>query len=163
MSILWLYGALLLFVFGLNAAAARDDYKHHVDAMFAAGMLCVVWAFTNLIAQVYDFPANKQFHPQVDLIALSACVVAYMTQPSRWKLVLGLLFLGQLSLHAWFWLALVGFVDRPTQLGRAYIFLLNLLWFGQLVCVATPGGTHVAHRALQHLRPHRGVPHLVRH
>lgn len=155
------YGVALLLPFALSLLASRDDYVRHVDALFASGMLAAIWAFTNIIAVIWTFPHNKVFHPLVDLIGLSIVVAAYMTQKQRWKLVLAWLFLGQLALHAVFWWNL--FEQASLMSGRDYVRLLNLLWFAQLICVALPGGGHVANRALHWLREHGRVPHLARH
>ncbi len=155
------YGVMLLIPFLLSLVASRDDYKRHIDALFATGMLAAIWAFTNSMAVIWDFPHNKIFHPLVDLIGLSIVIAAYMTQKQRWKLVLAFLFLGQLCAHAVFWWGIREQAELMS--GRDYVGLLNLLWFAQLICVATPGGGHVAIRALHWLRDRRGVFHLARH
>lgn len=158
--ILLFYGALLTIPFALNFIASRHDYARHVDALFASGMLAAIWAFTNAVGVIWDFPENKQFHPLVDLLGLSIAVAAYVTQRQRWKIVLATLFLAQLSLHAAFW---AGQVYPPEMSGRFYVGLLNVLWLLQLVSVGAPGGWHVAVRACNHLRGDGGLPHPVRH
>jgi hypothetical protein len=165
---LFLYGMLLLVPFCLSYVASRADYARYVDALFAAGMLASIWAFTNAMALIWAFPDSKQFHPLVDLIGLSVAIAAYMTQKQRWKLVLAYLFLCQLFAHAWFhwpeaplWIRAV--LPLPVMSGHDYVGLLNVLWLMQLVCVGTPGGGHVVVRALHYLRGPRGLPHLVRH
>ena len=71
-----IFGTLLSLPLLLNLTAARGDYRKHVDAVFAAGMLCAIWAFTNIVAHIYPFPQSKEFHPLVDLIGLSAMIAA---------------------------------------------------------------------------------------
>ncbi len=155
------FGALLCIPFALNLLASRDDYKGYVDAVFMAGMLAAIWAFTNGVAAIWDFPSNHQFHPMVDLIALSIVVAAYMTQRQEWKLILGFLFLAQLGMHAGFWWSRQ--YDPGALSGREYILALNVLWLAQLVCVGWPGGSHVAVRTRDFLRAHRRFPDLARH
>lgn len=155
-----LYGFLLFIPFALNFLASRDDYRRYVDALFAAGMLAVIWAFTNAIASIFPFPENKQFHPLIDLIGLSVVVAAYMTQRQKWKLALAFLFLCQLCTHAAFWW---GQNTAPIMSGRDYVGLLNVLWFAQLISVASPGAGHVAIRIVRRVRSHGGFPYMARH
>lgn len=156
---LFIFGALLLIPFLLNLAASRHNYERYVDPLFASGMLGAIWAFSNIVGAFWAFPASMQFNPMVDLIGLSIVVAAYMTQRQRWKLVLAFLFLGQLAAHAIFWWDLRQ--QAPLVSGRDYVGLLNLLWMAQLICVASPGGGHVASRALLRLRSTGGRPHLA--
>lgn len=155
-----LFGFLLTIPFALNFLASRDDYRRYVDAMFVSGMLGAIWAFTNLMAVPYAFPASKMFHPLVDLIGLSITIAAYMTQRQRWKVMLAFLFLGQLVAHTQFWWS---FYHQSGMSGRDYLGLLNVLWFAQLLCVASPGGGHVAVRLGRRMRRFGWHPHLARH
>lgn len=157
---LLLYAALLLIPFALNYLASRDDYARYVDGLFASGMLAAIWAFTNAVGVMWAFPANKVFHPLVDLIGLSVAVAAYMTQRQRWKLVLAYLFLCQMFAHAAFWWSWR--YSPGAMSGRDYVGLLNMLWMVQLICVATPGGGHVAIRTLRRLHHARSLPDMAR-
>lgn len=156
------YGLLVCIPFVLNFIASRDDYKRYVDAFFMSGMLCVIWAATNLIGALWGFPASKQFHPLIDLLGLSAAVAAYMTQRQRWKLALAYLFMAQLVAHAVFWWA---WVSAPHGgIGRSYMLVLNLLWLAQVVCVGSPGAGRVVTIVARHrLRHGWRLPHLARH
>lgn len=154
------FGALLCIPVALNYIASRHDYREYVDAFFASVMIAAIWSFTNGAAAFWSFPDSKQFHPLVDLIGLSVCIAAYMTQRQRWKLVLACLFLAQLYLHVGFWWT---WGNSPLgSIGRDYIVLLNVLWAAQLVCVGWPGGKHAV-LALSRLRDHRSLSGLARH
>lgn len=161
------YGLLVCAPFVLNFLASRDDYKRYVDAFFMSAMLCVIWGVTNLFGVLWDFPESKRFHSLIDLIALSICVASYMTQRQRWKLVLAVLFLGQLCAHAWFWWMMntnPAAVTPIGSIGRSYMAVLNVLWFAQIVCMSSPGaGRVVSIMARPYLRRGRRVPHLARH
>jgi len=173
MAILFLYGTLVAIPLALNLAASRIDYGRHVDAVFASGMLCVLWALTNAIGVLYEFPQSKQFHSLLDLIALSAMVGAYMTQRQAWKLALCVLFLAQLAAHAVFWWMwwhtptewhTAAWRDTPLgSIGRGYMATLNVLWLAMLVCVAWPGGRCVRVRLGSRLRSDGRHPDLARH
>ena len=156
------YGALVCAPFILNIIASRDDYARYVDAFFMSGLLCVIWASTNILGVIWDFPTSKQFHPLIDLVGLAAAIAAYMTQRQRWKLVLAYLFFAQLCVHAVFWAM---WIYAPySGIGRSYMATLTVLWLAQLVCVGTPGGGRVATLvARHHLRHSRRLPDLARH
>lgn len=160
-----LYGLLLTIPFALNLLASRDDYKRFVDALNISAVMATIWSFTTFAAFLWEFPESKKFHSLLDLIGVSVCIAAYMTQRQRWKLVLASLFLTQLYAHVCF----QAVISPPESLlrqivpfefaymnasavGRVYVTTLNLVWFAQLVCVGWSGGVHVGASALNHLR-----------
>lgn len=158
--LLLIYGAIALIPLLLNFAASRSDLCRFVDAVTLSAMLCVMWAFTTIAAQIWPFPESKQFHPLLDLIGLTAALAAYATQRAAWKLGLAALFLAQLVAHAAFWWMRL---NHPLPgMGFAYILALNVLWIGMIGCLSMSGGAHVLRRSLDWLRHHRVRPFLAR-
>lgn len=158
---LMLFASLLAIPLALSIMASASDFKHYVDAVLASVLLCIIWAFVTVCAHLLPFPQSKQYHMLVDLIALSLCVTAFMTQFQWWKLTLAGLFGLQLWAHVWF----RGHWDPAApdvSIGRTYILALNVLWLAQLLCVSVPGGRHVVLSGLARLRAGGNASDLAR-
>lgn len=128
------WGVAVLLPFMLNMKT-----KQSPDAVGLAGMLVLIWSFDRVLWALVGPPQSMALNPLLDSCAAIIAFSAWMSRPKWWKLGLVGLFVAQDCLHLAFW---VGWPQYSKLI--SYIALNNLLFLGQLICVASPGGSHVA-------------------
>lgn len=120
------------------------------DAIGLATMVFLTWVVGRVFWAFYSPPEAMQWYPVIDMMAGITALMSWQRRPAVWKGALVALFMGQLCLHAAFWMA------WPAE-GSLYRYILfnNLFFAAQLVCVGSPGVGHVA--ALAVSRVSRGA------
>ena len=97
---------------------------------FGLGRLVSIWL---------DPPWSMTFYPVEDLLIMALCWIMWVKHPQPWKLALALVFLGQLGVHAAFWLS----GDQQTGALRSYILANNLAFAFELLILTVTGAGHV--------------------
>jgi hypothetical protein len=109
------------------------------DVAAIAAIVAAFVAFSRVVSTVLHPPVSMMFYPLQDVLMVLICTAAYASEREKWKLDLALCFVGQLMLHAWFWLG----NDGDRALLRNYIASNNYLFAGELTILAVTGGRHV--------------------
>jgi hypothetical protein len=117
------------------------------DVAAIAAIVAAFVAFSRVVSGFLDPPISMMFYPLQDALMVAICMAAFVAEREKWKSDLALCFLGQLVLHAWFWLG----NDGSRDLLRSYIASNNYLFAGELVILTVAGGRHVLDHA------HRGA------
>lgn len=127
------------------------------DALGFSAILVFIWVLGRVFAAVWTVPDSMAMYPLIDMLAGMTAFRAWQTQPERWKLVLTALYVGQCASHVAFWQAW----PLPGSLLR-YLWVLNSLFALQLICVAWPGGSRVAHLLFAWVSHRPGLVHHTR-
>ena len=122
-------------VYGLAALStaliSRTGPKRNVQ--FFALLLLSFWLLSNVLGRVLYWVDSVQVSAVMDAIGMSLAVNASFRRFRWWKLVLAGCFAAQLLTH----IALM-FLPESQGVRYQYRLLLNLLFLGELVSVASP-------------------------
>lgn len=117
--------------------------KRSADALGLSGMILLTWVLSRVFWAFYEPPEAMQWYPVIDCAAGITVWAAWITRRAWWKMALVMLYVGQCITHTAFWAAW----PSDGSLLR-YLWVNNSLFACQLICVAYPGGRHVALRTL---------------
>lgn len=151
LAVTYIVASLVVYLIALLAAI---DYQRCAELAWCGLLLLLYCIGGNILWASLPEPDSYRLDPALDLAAVVIVGVLHWRRPAWWKAALALCFLTQLGLEAWFWTAKVGWA--PELPLRLYEPLINALFVGQLLCVALPGGGHVAGRVLAWLSHRRG-------
>lgn len=116
---------------GLTALTVLLSWKRSEDARAASYVLVVTWLITNLSHNFMPGQYNQIF-PIMDFLFACALTWVWRYRMSPWKTVLILLFVADMIAHSVYFRR--GDVSRSSA--YAYDLALNLMYLGQLACVA---------------------------
>lgn len=111
------------------------------DPLICAAGLTVICAASN-IRYYTTAPSDVKsmgFYPLMDAGLAAVVFGLHLKRPATWKVWLFTFLGGSCLTHVWFW----ALSDRSDQTRWTYIFIINRLFEGALVCAAFPGGRHV--------------------
>lgn len=135
------YGIACLGVFLLSCWAHKNDKPNHADAVGASALLCLSYGISNLSIALYGFPDGILVYPVLDLCLALMVWRAWARRKRWWKLSLMALLVSQMVFHValimtWKTGAL------STSAHYFYALAINLLFIGELIAVAFPGGRY---------------------
>lgn len=144
-------------MFATAMLAAR--LTHRATEVYHAACVLIVFAgFSRVVSLFLTPPWSMAFYPLQDALCAALCFGAYRMSRERWKLLLGLCFVVQCGIHAWFWSA----GDDSVHALRGYILANNVFYAAELAVIFATGGGHVARVVIDRLRMLRPF-HLAHH
>lgn len=147
-----LWGVAVMIPVVLNIATKRD-----ADALGISAMILLIWTISRVFWALYTPPESMAWYPVIDSLAAGTCLTAWVTIRRWWKLALVVLFTTQCVLHAAFWLT---WPEYQSLL--RYVVANNILFALELLCVAAPGGSHVARDLVSRMPDRLGRFHHAR-
>lgn len=123
---LWFFATILPFC--LNSL-----FGQRPDAVGISGMLVVGWGFERLCWVIWTPPAAMQLYAPMDLAFGLTCLIAWLSRPAWWKILLVADFIVQLCLHTVFWR------DPSPAAFSPYVRVNNLCYLLELCIAASPG------------------------
>lgn len=140
------YGIVCLIVFALVSWAHKNDKPNHADAVGAAALLCLSYGISNLSVALYGWPDAVLLYPALDLALAVMVWRAWVRRHRWWKLSLMTFLICQMVFHvAMIWTWKTGGLTDAGLYG--YALGINLLFLGELLSVAVPGGIYGLGRA----------------
>jgi hypothetical protein len=133
-------GLLLLVPLGLNGAFARGELP--LTMMVAAFYVLSVMTDT-----LMTLPGASFVYLAMDVLG-AVLAFEWFTRKRQWALILGALFVAQVSQHFAFWTAIA--IGREPDYS-AYLLSLNVLYVPQIIALSWPGGID-GFRRLRRLR-----------
>lgn len=133
------FSVCTLATFGLAMLAGRLT-ERALEVYYAASVVVVFAGFSRAVSVFLDPPWSMSFYPLQDALCAALCFGAYRAKREWWKAALGLCFVAQCAIHAWFWSRGDGSIPALRQ----YIFANNVFYAAELAVLFVAGGGHVA-------------------
>ena len=127
-----------LGTFALAALAGRMT-ERAVEVYYAAAVVVIFAGFSRAVGVFLDPPWSMAFYPLQDVMCAALCFGAYRGSRNWWKAALGLGFVAQCGIHAWFWAS----GDDSVSTLRQYILANNVFYAAELAVLFVAGGGHV--------------------